>query len=408
MPDTLSLQLRPPEPGSDRTRLYDLLGKVFSEHGHGYFSFYDYCKRYIGRSHYDWRASSIGIKDGHIVTHCGVWGFPMRIGCNALRTAGIGAVATHRDYRGAGLMQSTMRDAIFRMQRNGYDLAVLFGIPNFYRQFGYVPAWAESEYKVPIADMPAQKPALLARLTHSRRCRRWPELDECYNAASKDLTGTAVRPCYRRFSYENILSWRDHANRLRGYIIYSPGRDELEITEVAGATEEVFYGLKRLGKRHGISQARFRGLHPRGNVAEALRLRNCDTTTRYRANGGAMLRVVNLTNALNKMTEELSRRLQQSDSADWTGKLWMSNGAENVPLQIENGTVRVSTSADGPERDKGHCIEGNEFVAQLILGSADAETVMDNYGFRVGGDGRRLAKVLFPSQDPVLGWRDRF
>ena len=78
MPDK-ALIVVPPDPRKHREEMFDLVSKTFSQGG--YFDFMRYCRKgYIDHSNYSYAASRIGLMDGRIVTHWGVWDHRMRIG----------------------------------------------------------------------------------------------------------------------------------------------------------------------------------------------------------------------------------------------------------------------------------------------------------------------------------------
>jgi predicted acetyltransferase len=62
---------------------------------------------------------------------------PMRIGDAVIRMAGIGDVYTEREHRMKGYMRYLYEDTLTYMTEEGYDVSMLFGIPDFYTKFGY-------------------------------------------------------------------------------------------------------------------------------------------------------------------------------------------------------------------------------------------------------------------------------
>ena len=100
------LELIAPDKRKHLEPILELTGKCF---GH-YYEWIRYGRLgYIGSTHYDWDASRIGLIDGRVVTHWGVWGYTMRIGRARVRVGGIGAVATDGEFRKFGLMARTAR-----------------------------------------------------------------------------------------------------------------------------------------------------------------------------------------------------------------------------------------------------------------------------------------------------------
>lgn len=65
--------------------------------------------------------------------------FPLRlrIGRAQVRVGGIGDVYTEEKHRLQGHSARCRRHAVERMRQDGFDLSLLFGIPDFYHRFGY-------------------------------------------------------------------------------------------------------------------------------------------------------------------------------------------------------------------------------------------------------------------------------
>jgi predicted acetyltransferase len=67
------------------------------------------------------------------------------IGGVNLKAAEMGHVGTLPEYRGRGLIRRLIEEYHKEVERLGYDIAVIEGIPYFYRQFGY-------EYAIPLLE----------------------------------------------------------------------------------------------------------------------------------------------------------------------------------------------------------------------------------------------------------------
>lgn len=397
-----NFQIIAPDRRKHLAPLCDLLGKVFSHNG--YFSFRDYSRKfYVENAFYDWDASRIGLTDGLIVTHWGVWDYPMRIGRSRVRTGGIGAVATHGDYRKHGLMDRTARESIEAMRRAGYDMTILFGIRNFYHRFGYVRAWSETSYIVALADLPAERPPARIR---SFSPPGGPEFLSLYNRQNAQATGTAVRPTYLKNRYPGRWKgycWRDDRGKLAGYVITAPLEGNFECVEACGDAETVLGVLARLGRRGRCREIRFNGLPHDGELARRLRQGNCRCEVQHHKNGGAMIHLINLPGSLQKLSGELSARLRQSHLAGWRGKLLIARERDAALLDINRTAVRVS-----PRGATRHSIGGGQQIAQLLIGTDEPEEIIEAGKMRLSGDARELVKVLFPSLHPMLSTWDRY
>ncbi len=237
----------------------------------------------INHSHYDWGTSRIGVLGERVVTHYGVYDLTQRIGTARVRTAGVNLVATHPDYRRRGLMTQTTWASIAAMRSQGYDISVLCNaIPNYYDRFGYVFAWPELDYTVKTADLPAQLPDFEIKEFDSREpgeSLRGTMID-LYNRQNEMVTGTAVRPTYRRGKVPGDnqgYCWSDIGGHLKGYILGgpSPKHNTFWHEDSAGDPAEILQVLAMLARQEGLEAVRFHRLPPQkcgGGNAKATEL----------------------------------------------------------------------------------------------------------------------------------------
>lgn len=388
-----------PDPKKRRRDVLDLTGKTF---GHPYWEWVDYCRNcYFDRGPYDWSASTIGVLDGQVVTHWGVWGLEMRVGRARLRVAGIGAVSTHGELRRRGLMARTIGAGIPAMRNAGYDLSLLFGIRGFYHRFGYVRAWPGQAYFVAVGDLPAEPPAgRLRRIAARHRA----DLAALYNRTHRRLTGTVVRPTFlRRGSHWRGHAWTDAAGRAAGYVFTGTQHGPFSLYDYAGEAAQALRVVARLARRQGHREVCFRDLHYDSELARLLRRGNCRFEAHYTDSGGAMVRTLDLASSLGKLTGELTARLKRSHLADWRGDLLVADARERAMLRIRRRAVHLAAPA--PTR---HALRGGDAVAQLLIGTDEPREIVATHGIRLTGDAARLIDVLFPNQHPVLGTWDHF
>ena len=399
----VKLEIVAPDRRRHADEMIDLISKVFSSRG--YYEFRDYCRKgYIVGSHYDWDASRIGLVDGRIVTHYGVWDYRMRVGSARLRVGGVGVVATDSMYRGYGLMARTIDATHDAMREQGYDLAMLFGIRDFYHRYGYCNAWADREFFVDRDRLPQERPRRLPQrfMDLSRR-----DAGEMHNRESATLTGSAVRPTYgpgRRWDGQWVgWRWTDMRGRLAGYVFVTTRYGVLECCEMAGDVDEGLRVLNLLARRGGWREVKFFSIHHESTLGKWLRRNNSRETVRHWKSGGPMVRIINVPGCLKNLSGEMSRRLRDSHLARWTGKLLIADRRESATLDIRRGVVR----ATAPAASK-HALRGDNEIAQLLIGSEDPDEVVDAGRLRLTGDARMLAHVLFPNRHPNLAAWDRY
>ena len=86
--------------------------------------------------------------DGELVCWLGVIDYTMRIGTTQVRMAGIAGVETKEPHRMKGYMRDLLNGTLVYMQTQGYDISMLFGIPDFYPKFGYATCLAYSAFTI--------------------------------------------------------------------------------------------------------------------------------------------------------------------------------------------------------------------------------------------------------------------
>lgn len=383
-----------------REGLYDLGSKIFPVRGN-YFNAKRWCRDgYIGYSHYDSETSYLGIINGQVVSHFGVWDYQMRVGGTELRVGGIGLVATHGEMRKMGLMSRTAAASIAAMRDAGYDISVLFGIDDMYHRFGYTRAWVENSYLTGVHDLPLQQ----LRLT-SIAPKHTPEVAQLSNKYNAGLTGTAVRPTFLRCGMDGIPTawrWREADGATAGYIMIQQNGQRMSLVDFAGDPVEVLAATRHCASKLCCTEVYFPCLHLMSPLARILRRGNCRVEQNMRRNGGAMARVLNLSSSLTKMAGELSARLANSIMRDWTGIFQLRGAGEQVSLLIADGQVTVSDNVDTP-----HVLAANDNIVQFLLGT-DTPGEIIAAGAETYGDAAELAQALFPAQHPMLGMWDRF
>jgi len=396
--DAARLMLVRPDPRRHAEAIYDLTGKTFGN----YWDWLADCrKRYFGDGFYDWSASTIGILNGEVVTHWGIWGYDMRIGRSNVRVAGVGGVATHAEMRKRGLMTRTGLAAVEASRQARYDMSVLFGRWDFYDRFGYVASWPWQTYVVSIDRLPKGPAGVKLRkfATESEA-----DIVRLYNCYSAGLTGSAVRPTYvePRKTWQRFM-W--HKGRTpAGYVIIGRSGTNFELADHAGDAECVLRVVAQLARQRGIKEAKFVALHYHTALARLLRRGYCKVELQYVKSGGAMVRTLELASTLKKISPELSARLKASEMCDWRGKLLIADKREKVALKIGRAKV-VAAPAAGRFK---HAVRGGEEIAQLLIGTEQPREVAEAGRMRLAGDAGKLIEALFPIQYPMLAAPDMF
>ncbi|MHB1458207.1 MAG: GNAT family N-acetyltransferase, partial [Armatimonadota bacterium] len=93
------------------------------------------------------------IVDERSVSNLTLIDYTVRIGSARLRMGGIAGVGTLEDCRKKGYSRSVLEDTTSYMKQLGYDVALLFGIPDYYHKFGYAVCLSEPSFILNTAQM---------------------------------------------------------------------------------------------------------------------------------------------------------------------------------------------------------------------------------------------------------------
>jgi len=354
----------------------------------------------IAGSYYDWRTARVGLLDGQLVTHFGVYDITMRIGIARARTAGVNLVATHPEYRRRGLMAQTGRAAVAAMRAHEYDLSLICnGTAGYYGRFGYVFAWPEVDFVIQTEHLPAGPLDVELRTCATEQRADFAAL---YNRENETVTGTAVRPTFPRGKHPGNgrgYFWTDACGATGGYIFCDVHESSSTLwhDDSAGDVERRLRALGELARRNGCAQVRFERLPYHSAMGRQLRRMSCRVESKYVQDGGWMVQIVNLPSLFQKLAPELSRRLSRSDLAGWSGELLLVGSGEAITLSVDRGHVRVAPAADSL-----HAIEAGDALAQLAIGADSPDATVESASIRLSGDAGRLLPVLFPAQHPQM------
>ncbi|MDX2110036.1 MAG: GNAT family N-acetyltransferase [Verrucomicrobiota bacterium] len=404
------LILSPVDYAADHAAIFDLTAKAFSG-GHNYWKWHQICRGgYFEPSHYNPAASVIGRVDGVAVTHVGVWDFQMRIGNAVARVGGIGAVATHGEYRKHGYMHSTFAQCVAQMRAQGFHFSLLYGIRNYYSRFGYTPAWADRAVTVKPADLIRRDPQTALQPEKSILTGEFVAL---HTKANAGLTGTAMRPTYPSllpFDEGPAYSLRLAGGELIGAIQTKRDGRRLNVVEAFGDGAELLAHTARLCESEHCDELVFRKLHPRSALAQLITTDNCKVETFHDRDGGAMARVISLEPTLRQLLPELAGRLRTVIPAGMERPLLLADGEQALMLEITRTDATLTALPISTVNECTHpdAILSPRGFSRLLLGSGDPLVELANGRVDARGLGKLLLPVLFPAQEPILSAIDFF
>lgn len=361
-----------------------------------------FCDNYIGNSHYDWNVSRLAMDSDKLIHHWGVWGYQMRLESIQLKVGGIGAVATHPDYRMQGIMHRAAQDSFNAMLRDGYDLTILRG--RHYAKMGYARAWNYIHYRIKLEDFPQTEPApAYAPL----KLEEVPAMDALYNQTHAAFAGTAIRPTYYNKHPEDLCvhAWRDADGNLAGYIRAAPDEDDPKSLVCLEAAGNPLHALAVLADlyQHGAYEKLACFTLPRQHpLLQHLRKGAVIVEDRYFDISGWRIRLINLRSTLQKMTPLFEARLSDSRFANWNGDLLLDAGDQKATLHFANGRLTLTDDS------ASHLLRGGAAIPRLLLGADDADEIIRQENVECRGLAQPLSKILFPNLHPMMSHWDEY
>ncbi len=330
----------------------------------------------------------------------------MRLSGAWVRMGGIANVVVQSQHRGKGYASRLMREAVSYMEREGYAVSILFGIPDFYHRFDYVPVMAE--YRVSVAVRDAER--LTATTTVRPACREdYAGLLDLYTRVNASRSGAVRRP---RVFYEALADevWWGHPTRIlvtgetahpTGYVLLEGDPASLSIMDVivpaehvptAGASLIAWLGQEALTRR----RERLRlPVPPDEPLVGLLRGIGCKVEATYPANHGGMGRIVDLDALVTAIEPAIADRIRALPSEARPGRVEFDcPDTGRAGLELGDGPVlRIRL----PQQQ----------LLQLLMGYRGIDELWREH---CGDDAGDLAAIraLFPAGYPHMWELDHF
>lgn len=351
--------------------------------------------------------------DEEPVSHLWVIDYEMRIGGAVVRMGGIAGVWTEEKHRLKGYASRVLNNSVEFMREEGYDVSLLFGIPNFYHRFGYatvLPFYtARLETKLlpslPIpfkveAFGPTYKEAVL----------------KIYNENNAKRTGTIVRSVGKWETFTHGSGW---STKAIAYVFL----DKEDVIAYLVADEEGEPNVIEVGYREPslqlfsslLAKIKFYAeerkspivnlyLSPDDPFMDFCQRYDLKLTVEYPLNRDGMGRIINLTTLFQKIQPILSDRLTGNEIK---GKLKIKTDIGELVFAIERDSLSVHNNCCD-EPDWEWIIPQNKLM-QLVMGYRSVgDVLLDEDVCLSSGEVIPILGKLFPKGFPHLSIPDRF
>ena len=353
--------------------------------------------------------------DGEPVSGMGVEKRQMYVGKAVISQGGIAGVWTAEAHRKKGYASRVMWDGVAWMEKQNYDMSILFGITDFYHRYGYAPVFAEQAVTIDTARLQTLKATYRSGKLKTSEVGAMRRVYGKYNGGRSGMAfrGPKWTPWWRMPRMGEgttrrrgqVIVIRDQKDRLKGFVVFDAQAGRLMVSEVCGVDRDALVTLGavigRRAKREGAGQVRccLPLDDPFLDVCMALGY-SCSAS--YPFNGGAMGRIISLESLMQKMTGVFFDRMIAS-GLGWTGDVILKTDIGTVGLHIGRSSVSLTEPVKRPQ-----VYISQMALSQLAMGYRTAEDVAHDQGVSISKRMLPVMNALFPKGNPYMWWSDRF
>lgn len=357
------------------------------------------------------------------VAHLWVIDYTLRIASAEVRMAGIGGVHTEREHRMKGYMRHLFEDTLDYMQREGYDVSMLFGIPNFYTKFGYATAMPAHRFTIKTRDAEDAQPHAAVYPSRPITAGDMPAIVALYNQSNATRTGTLVRDTATFTAFDKgtdwsvgaeTALWEDAGGRLLAYAVWDRARTEVNIAELAAVDPALFPTLLYHFAQQAIEkrcEAVTAYVPPDHAFAEYAQRYGITWTIECPRHGDGMLRIFNQKPLFKKLRTMLADRWTRTHQAEDSITLTIQTDLDATTLAFSAAGCKIvadPASAASRGSSPARLDLSQDKLVQLVMGYRSVSDVVNSADVTLAGAALPLLKALFPKQVAFMWKPDYF
>lgn len=336
----------------------------------------------------------------------------VKVGSVYLRMGGIGGVETLEGYRMRGYSRKVIEYSIGYMTERGYEMSMLFGIPDYYVKWGYASTLASYKITMPLRNAERARAGLNPRPMSGDDLGRVIEIYELSNA---DRTGPLKRrkgewPGFRKGSTWGMpaegVVFEDGSGKVVAYCSMDRWPRVARVTEVGAEDVPLYEHVLRyacdvaLRKRATELEIYAPFDHP---FAELCRSLGCTVSIDYPYASDGMGRVIDVKHTFESLLPELEDRLRGARVDRLPSGISIETDIGCVSLEISDSGLSLS------EHKSANRVELPQWaLMQLILGYRSPRSVLADGSVKHEGRVREALEALFKEGHPYIWHTDRF
>ncbi len=349
----------------------------------------------------------IALFDGEIVAALRLTTETLKIGEARLRMGGIGWVVTASEFRHQGIASRLLRDTMAFMKAQHYHVSMLFGIPNFYDQFGFATSLVDHSVSLDtIEALNCDNPFSV----HAAKPSDIPAMVKLHQRGESGIACTLIRSTshvknkWVRFSEWYVL--RDERGKVVAYFLVGRNNNTLNVEECAveefGLASAVVAAAAEIADLESRARVRF-CVPPNHDLSRYLQQFRATFEARRDRNAGGMMAMIDVGETLESMIPEWESRVAQSPVREVRSELTLVLGSESFRVRTNRGAVDVAAISG-----RNKLTVTNEELIHLLSGYRSVSDVLNAARSVINQDARNLASAIFPDRLPFVWKFDRF
>jgi predicted N-acetyltransferase YhbS len=331
----------------------------------------------------------------------------IRIGEARFRLGGLGWLTTSPRHRHKGIGRALLADTLAYLRDQNYHVSMLFGVPNFYRRFGFETVLGEYAWEIPVEAV--SRP----RMQHRIRAGKPGDIgavirlhEQNDGAIACSWIRSAAHITHRWEQWKGLQVLTDDQGRVRGYFVPARAENPPSVLEAGSAGADVCASILHVcaqqAREHFSSRLRFLGPPECGFARTAAQVVGHETLRTVRQPGG-MMSFVNLSEALESAIPEWESRIFGTPLHPADEELTLVVARRPYRIHAHRGAIDVL-----PGSGKNKVSLGEGALLKLLTGSVAPDTILDDARRMLTPEARALFCTLFPPRSPYVWPLDRF
>ena len=332
----------------------------------------------------------------------------IRLGEARLKMGGFCWVSTAPRHRHKGVCRALMLGTLQYMKAHNYHVSLLFGIPNFYHQFGFVTTLADCAVVVEVAEVPPSF-ASAYRMREGKpgdipAVRKIHAADDSEVACSLLRTSAHITNKWERRKGLRVLT-SEHGKVVAYFIARGKG-DHLSVSEVGAADHADFRELlgacAKVAAEEAAGRIRFLVPPPHPFARFLLQYKSVHEMHVVRDCGG-MMAFVNIAEALENLIPEWESLLAKSAAREFRTEVTLFVDRAPYRIRANRGAVDIAQLSGGNKVSLSAAD-----LMHLVTGYRYLEDVLNARRRLISPEARALLATLFPKRCPYVWDFDRF